>query len=219
MTSIYYTSKLGNKFLKNDIEAQHDQSMRELAVLRSLEGNTMCADCGLRGGSIWSSVNIGVFLCLRCGSLHRAVGTHISKPKGCTGSYLWGPDELSRMKQIGNNRSNAIYGGIEHRPPENASNSEWITYIKNKYEKRLYAPKKQEENMDQSFYETEKGHKTDNIQAKNIHQTYKQEPSVPTSDLLNLGQDCVRNTKSGMPTPKTKLDEVSSNDFFASFGL
>ncbi len=219
MSSIYYTSKLGNKYLKKEIEEQHDQSMRELAVLRSSEGNSICADCGLRGGSIWSSVNIGVFLCLRCGSLHRAVGTHISKPKGCTGSYLWGPDELSRMKEIGNNRSNAIYGGIEHRPPENASNSEWISYIKNKYEKKLFAPKKQEQNIDRSLNESDEGHKKANMQAKQINQTCKQLPIVPTSDLLNFNLDRETNKKMEIARSNTEIKEQSSNDFFASFGL
>lgn len=29
----------------------------------------------------WASWSLGVFLCIRCGSLHRKMGTHISKVK------------------------------------------------------------------------------------------------------------------------------------------
>jgi hypothetical protein len=29
----------------------------------------------------WASHNLGVFLCIRCGGLHRRMGTHISKVK------------------------------------------------------------------------------------------------------------------------------------------
>ena len=35
-------------------------------------------------GTRWASWNIGVFLCIRCGGLHRALGTHISKVKSVT---------------------------------------------------------------------------------------------------------------------------------------
>jgi len=126
---------------------------------------------------------------------------------------------MGRMKQIGNNRSNAIYGGIEHRPPENAPNSEWINYIKNKYEKKLFAPKKQEQNIDRSLNESDVGHKKDNMQAKKINQTHKQTPIVPTSDLLNFNQDRETNNKPGISRSKTEIKEESSNDFFASFGL
>ena len=110
-----WTSKLGTKYDKQEIERHHDQAMKELETLRRLEANSHCADCGQRG-TIWSSVNLGVFLCLKCGSLHRALGTHISKPKGCSGTYLWGSDELVRMREVGNARANEIYGGSSERP-------------------------------------------------------------------------------------------------------
>lgn len=104
-----WKSKLGNEYPKDEIERQHDRTIKELGKLRRLDGNSVCADCG-QEGTVWSSVNLGIFLCMRCGSLHRALGTHISKPKGLTGTYLWGPDEFARMKEVGNTRSNDIWG-------------------------------------------------------------------------------------------------------------
>ena len=46
-------------------------------------GNDPCADCNLKGAR-WASHNIGCFLCIRCGGLHRKMGTHISKVKSIT---------------------------------------------------------------------------------------------------------------------------------------
>ena len=80
-----WTSKLGKQYRKDhDFEA----AKAELDHIRKLPENKRCADCGDQG-TVWASVNLGVFTCLRCGSFHRALGTHISKPKGCTGTYLW----------------------------------------------------------------------------------------------------------------------------------
>ena len=83
-----WSSKLGNKYSKRKIEANHERNMALLARMRREPANRICAECG-QEGTVWSSVNLGVFTCMRCGSLHRALGTHISKPKGCTGTYLW----------------------------------------------------------------------------------------------------------------------------------
>lgn len=102
--------------------------MKELDKIRHLESNSYCADCGQRG-TIWSSVNLGVFLCLRCGSFHRALGTHIGKPKGCSGTYHWAADEIARMQEVGNARANEVYGGIDERPSQHAPDSEWLEYI------------------------------------------------------------------------------------------
>jgi len=83
-------------------------------------------------------VNIGIFLCMRCGSIHRGVGTHISIPKGCTGTYLWGPDEIERMKLRGNQYCAETYGGEMHRPSQSASDEEWRRFIIDKYEHRRF---------------------------------------------------------------------------------
>lgn len=69
-----------------------------LSDLLKIESNKYCADCGQKGkinlyfkahilnllGTRWASWNIGIFLCIRCGGLHRSLGTHISKVKSVT---------------------------------------------------------------------------------------------------------------------------------------
>uniref|UniRef100_A0A7S2REN2 Arf-GAP domain-containing protein n=1 Tax=Eucampia antarctica TaxID=49252 RepID=A0A7S2REN2_9STRA len=219
MSTLYYTSKLGNKYPMNEIEQNHEKSLKEIHELRNSKGNSTCADCG-RKGTIWSSVNIGIFLCLRCGSFHRAIGTHISKPKGCTGTYLWGPDEIARMKEIGNIRSNAIYGGIEDMPSSNinnnASDSEWLLYIQNKYEKKLYAPSvAQQQNQQHANNNTStrrKDHAKIELSNFQNHSQKIKKVVVPTADLLNIHTVADHHKKSDdskMQNTQKSPDEVT----------
>merc|ERR1712146_544329 len=90
----------------------------------------LCADCGDPDNS-WASVTHGVFLCIVCSDAHRAVGTHITKMKGCTGTYLWGPDELDKMKSIGNRKADVLYGSNKVSP--DASKAEKQRFVESKY--------------------------------------------------------------------------------------
>jgi hypothetical protein len=119
--------------LENDQAAQ-----KELKRLRSLSGNTTCADCGRQDNS-WSSVSLGVFICVTCSDVHRSVGTHVTKVKGCTGTYLWGPDELEKMASVGNKGAQAMYGTEKIDP--NASKEQKQRYVVEKYNHRSFAGK------------------------------------------------------------------------------
>ena len=70
------------------------------------------------------------------------MGTHISIPKGCTGTYLWGADEISKM-QVGNRRSNEAFGGDAiPTPPPDASDATLTSFLRDKYERRRWAVRK-----------------------------------------------------------------------------
>lgn len=133
-----WTSKLGNKYPMSEIQQNDPSSQRELKRLRGLKGNTSCADCG-RQDNTWASVSHGVFICVTCSDVHRSVGTHITKVKGCTGTYLWGPDELQRMQAAGNLHGEEVYGAEKVDP--GASKEQKQRYVVEKYEKRLLANK------------------------------------------------------------------------------
>jgi len=96
-----WRSKLGSTFPRAEIERLDAEHHRILKKLRSQPGNDKCAECGTKENT-WCSVNLGVFLCVQCADVHRALGTHISKVKGCGGTYLWGPDEIAQMQSLGN---------------------------------------------------------------------------------------------------------------------
>jgi len=112
-----WTSKLNNKYPFAWIQDQDGETQKELKRLRGLRasGNHLCADCGSPDSS-WASVTHGVFLCIVCSDVHRSVGTHVTKMKGCTGTYLWGPDELEKMRTVGNRRADDIYGSRKVSP-------------------------------------------------------------------------------------------------------
>mmetsp|Transcript_6930 Transcript_6930/g.10169 ORF Transcript_6930/g.10169 Transcript_6930/m.10169 type:complete len:208 (+) Transcript_6930:127-750(+) len=206
---VYWRSKLGNEYLKADIERCEQKTKTELDNLRKLPGNRRCADCGSEP-TVWSSVNLGIFLCIRCGSIHRGIGTHISKPKGCTGTYLWGPDEVESMSSQGNERSNYTYGGSDDRPPADASDSVWRKYIIDKYEHRLFAPAPSCANDNDSSQGDGEKAQTQTIKAPGPctmeQMMILQQPSHD-ADLLIFDDEKKGKVKS------------TSDDFFAQFGV
>jgi len=135
-----WTSKLGNKYPLAWMQQNDQASQKELKRLRSLKdgGNSICADCR-RQDTTWASVSHGVFICVVCSDVHRSVGTHITKVKGCTGTYLWGPDELDKMRTVGNLVGAEIYGSEKISP--DASKEEKQRFVIEKYEKRSFAGK------------------------------------------------------------------------------
>jgi len=137
--SSMWTSKLGNKYPREQIDKLDNEHHRVLQQLRKKPANAICADCG-ENETTWASVSLGVFVCVHCADVHRAVGTHISKIKGCSGTYLWGPDEISRMQQLGNAAVRAQLGRIndECRPEKSATKEERVALCRKKYEDRSF---------------------------------------------------------------------------------
>merc|ERR1712187_548547 len=109
--------------------------MGELKALRKERGNNYCADCGCQDTS-WASVTHGVFICVTCSDVHRSVGTHISKVKGCTGTYLWGPDEMEVMRSVGNRRANVTFGTKKVSP--DITKEQKQRYVVDKYHNRAF---------------------------------------------------------------------------------
>lgn len=133
-----WKSKLGNAYPKVEVERLHRDHLAHLKRLRKAPGNVGCADCGVSDNS-WASVNLGCFLCVDCASVHRGLGTHITKCKNTTGTYLWGPDELSLMEARGNARVNAEYLASPKAPSLSAFQVDRRTYLHRKYVQREWA--------------------------------------------------------------------------------
>jgi hypothetical protein len=51
---------------------------KPIDLLRRVDGNTICADCGASEPD-WASLNLGALLCIECSGVHRNLGVHISK--------------------------------------------------------------------------------------------------------------------------------------------
>lgn len=71
---------------------QQARNERELQELLRVPGNSTCADCGANNPG-WASWNLGIFLCMRCASIHRKMGTHVSKVKSLS-MDTWSSDQV-----------------------------------------------------------------------------------------------------------------------------
>ncbi|SNX87243.1 related to AGE2 - ADP-ribosylation factor and GTPase activating protein effector [Melanopsichium pennsylvanicum] len=119
-------------------KAAQERQQRILLDLVRQPGNDVCADCKGRAPR-WASWNLGIFICVQCAGVHRKMGVHISKVKSLT-LDTWTREQVDRMKEIGNIKSNRNYNPDEmrNRPPTNMEESERHSelekYIRRKYE-------------------------------------------------------------------------------------
>lgn len=230
-----WRSKLGTNYPKDFMEKNESRLLKELHSVLDLPENRICADCGTRG-TTWASVNLGVFLCMTCGSHHRSLGTHISLPKGCTGTYIWGPDEIERMKSIGNARAKELYGAVPPKGLTNEDASRWKVYLTEKYCDKKYAST------------TGTGHTSPSVASSSSSvasllqhsspRTVKtrkfNKQAIPDIDLIHFDDEASRSTispkaasvASNSPNkqPATtrqlpSLGKGTEKDFFAEFGL
>ncbi|CAH0761052.1 unnamed protein product [Diatraea saccharalis] len=77
-----------------------DHNEKLLQELQKKSGNNVCADCGTEDPD-WASYNLGIFICMRCASIHRGMGAHISKVKHLN-LDKWEDSQVQRMKEVGN---------------------------------------------------------------------------------------------------------------------
>ncbi|KAI9931122.1 hypothetical protein ASPWEDRAFT_47592 [Aspergillus wentii DTO 134E9] len=115
---------------------RNEKALQDL--IRSVPGNDRCADCdALNPG--WASWNMGIFLCMRCATLHRKLGTHISKVKSLS-MDSWSSDQVDNMKSHGNNLMNKIFNPKNIKPPIpvdiDEADSCMERYIRQKYQHR-----------------------------------------------------------------------------------
>ncbi|KAJ2455632.1 Gtpase activating protein [Coemansia sp. RSA 2336] len=113
-----------------------DKHRKILTELSKQPDNSTCADCGATGAR-WASWNLGVFLCIRCGGLHRHLGTHITKIKSISLDN-WTTEQIEHFRNIGNKRANAFFNPHPDRHPPPRSDRDVERFIRDKYQHRLF---------------------------------------------------------------------------------
>ncbi|KAJ7829435.1 hypothetical protein B0H14DRAFT_1209952 [Mycena olivaceomarginata] len=119
-----------------------DRNQKILLDLIQQPGNDVCADCKVKNPR-WASHNLGIFICVSCASVHRKIGTHVTKVKSLT-MDSWTKEQTENMKNNGNIKSNLFYNPNEtrHPPPPNLMDgerdSEMEQFIRSKYEYKSF---------------------------------------------------------------------------------
>lgn len=117
-----------------------DHNEKLLQELLKKPGNNVCADCGSEGPD-WASYNLGIFICMRCASIHRGMGAHISKVKHLE-LDRWEDSQVQRMKEVGNiaakNKYEERVPSCYRRPTKNDPQVLIEQWIRAKYEREEF---------------------------------------------------------------------------------
>ncbi|KAF2669732.1 ArfGap-domain-containing protein [Microthyrium microscopicum] len=124
-------------------QVRNERTLQDL--IKSVPGNDRCADCAARNPG-WASWSLGIFLCVRCASIHRKLGVHVSKIKSLS-MDSWTSEQVELMKKTGNTNSNRVFNPRNVKPsiPIDIDEVDGVMerYIRQKYESKTLSSESQ----------------------------------------------------------------------------
>lgn len=141
----HHRRTLSSESLTSTKGVSEDESALHLAALKKLLArpeNLRCADCGLKSPRpTWASVNLGVFLCLRCAGIHRSLGVHLSQVRSCL-LDVWTFEQLEIMLRCGGNAiANSFWECHLAKKPDMMTLGDLERFVLLKYVERSYVPR------------------------------------------------------------------------------
>uniref|UniRef100_A0A3Q3W240 Arf-GAP with GTPase, ANK repeat and PH domain-containing protein 1 n=1 Tax=Mola mola TaxID=94237 RepID=A0A3Q3W240_MOLML len=124
---------------KNKSRLTSQTEAMALQTIRSIRGNSRCADCEAQNPD-WASLNLGALICIECSGIHRNLGTHLSRVRSLDLDE-WPLELLKVMTAIGNELANSVWEANTQgrpKPGPDASREERERWIRAKYEQRLF---------------------------------------------------------------------------------
>ncbi|CAN0033867.1 unnamed protein product [Scytosiphon promiscuus] len=83
-------------------------------LTKLLEANPECVDCGAPDPD-WSSISLGVMMCIECSGIHRSMGVHVSKVRSLT-LDRWTEPLMELLREAGNRNANRVWEAYRESP-------------------------------------------------------------------------------------------------------